>query len=117
MGERGGLWDRHLPRPSPPPPHPSWLRRGKRRDGREGRTLGSPPPSTFFPSPPTPQGDQINGGLWPTFRSIALWAIPYHPCSSSPPSTAANTRATALGSFNKCECARGGAYICAWKFV
>ena len=29
------------------------------------------------------------------FRSIALWAIPYHPCSSSPPSTAANTRATA----------------------
>ena len=56
------------PSPPPPPPHPSWLRRGKRRDGREGRTLGSPPPSTSFPSPPTPQGDQINGGLRPTFR-------------------------------------------------
>lgn len=56
------------PSPPPPPPLPSWLRRGRRRGGRGGRTLGSPPPSTSFPSPPTPQGDQINGGLRPTFR-------------------------------------------------
>lgn len=105
------------PSPPPPPPHPSLLRRGRRRGGREGRTLGSPPPSTSFPSPPTPQGDQINGGLRPTFRSIALWAIPYHPCSSSGPSTAANTRATALGSFYKCECACVGVHMCMCKFV
>ena len=50
------------------------------------------------------------------FRSIALWAIPYHPCSSSPPSVA-NNRATDLGSYNKCECACGGAYVCVQIFV
>ena len=50
------------------------------------------------------------------FRSIALWAIPYHPCSSSPPSVA-NNRATDLGSYNNCECACGGAYICVQIFV
>ena len=52
----------------PPPPRLSWLQRGRRRGGRGGRTLGSPPLSTFFLSPPTPQGDQINGGVQPTFR-------------------------------------------------
>ena len=50
------------------------------------------------------------------FRSIALWAIPYHPCSSSPPSVA-NNRATDLGSYNKCECACGSAYVCVQIFV
>jgi len=75
------------PSPPPPPPHPSTSPR--RRCGKRQaawRTLASPTPSTPFPSPPpTPlaQGDQINGGHRPTFRSIALQAAPYHPCSST----------------------------------
>ena len=52
------------------------------------------------------------------FRSIALRAIPYHPCSSSPPSTVAPDPATALlGSFNNRESALGDAYVCVCKFV
>lgn len=47
------------------------------------------------------------------FRSIALRAIPYHPCSSSPPSTVAPNPATALlGSFNNRESALGDACVC-----